>query len=312
MNIERKTDASKRTSVDFDWNLIRAFLAVIDKGSLTGAAKLLSSTQPTVGRHIEQLEIQLGKVLFERTGRGLKPTPAALVIAESARLMQSEADDLARAIQRAGNSSRAFVRVAASRQVALQILPMLIEKTQHKAPDIDIGIVASDEISNLLRRDADIAIRNIRPQQASLIAKKVSDTRVQAYASHNYLQRHGAPSTPAELLKHILVGGDRNTEFTQSIEAACKMSGTQPSDVRVAVRSDDYATQFASVKAGLGIGFSLSCLIKRHDDLQTIDFGGTLSNIPFWLAVHREIRTVPAIRTVFDSLSVLLKQELSN
>jgi DNA-binding transcriptional LysR family regulator len=203
-----------------------------------------------------------------------------------------------------------LVRIAASRQVARQILPGMVVRIQESAPGIDIGIVASDEVSNLLRRDADIAIRNVRPQQSSLVIKKVGEMRVQAYASRGYLRRHGMPETMQDLLKHPLVGADRDPEFARAIEHSANTSGVDTATVRVAVRSDDYSTQFAAVRAGLGIGFSLSGLINRHDDLQVVEIGTSLPHVPFWLAVHREIRTAPAIRTVFDLLSELLKAEL--
>ena len=75
----------------FDWRLIRSFIAALDAGSLMGAARTLKTSQPTLGRHIAELESQLGVVLFERTGRGLVPTATALQLAESARAMQSGA-----------------------------------------------------------------------------------------------------------------------------------------------------------------------------------------------------------------------------
>ncbi len=283
----------------------------MEAGSLSGAARALSGTQPTLGRHIETLEHQLGKVLFERTGRGLQPTADALAIADAARRMRDGADGLSRALAGRGTRSRPFVRIAASRQVALQLLPDLVRRLQGQAPDVDIGIVASDGISNLLRREADIAIRNVRPEQSSLIAKRVGEFRVRAYASHAYLQRHGTPGDVSELLTHRLVGGDRDAEFHRGLERAVRRHGLEPADARVAVRSDDYATQFAAVRAGLGIGFSLDRLIERHEELVTLDIDPGLPTLPAWLTVHREIRTAPAIRLVYDELARFLKETLT-
>lgn len=310
MTSKSKTPADTSGTEQFDWNLIQSFVAVMEAGSLTGAAKALSSTQPTLSRHIELLEAQLGKVLFERTGRGLEPTYSAHAIAKYAYQMRKEADSLARAAAAEGASGRPFVRIAASRQLALQILPSLIAQIQSRSPDIDIGIVASDDVSNLLRRDADIAIRNVRPDQLSLIAKRLGETQVKAYASNNYLKRHGSPSSLPELLGHRLVGGDRDNNFARSMEQAAQSIGASASDIRVAIRSDDYADQFAAVKEGLGIGFSLACFIERHNDLSELPLSLPLPTVPFWLVVHREIRTAPAIRVVFDTLSELLKEQL--
>ena len=291
---------------DFDWDLVRSFLAVVDTGSLSAAARALASTQPTLGRRIEALEAQLGTTLFERTGRGLAPTPDALAIAEHARRMQAGADGLARAAAGSADDARAFVRVAASRQIALHLLPALVRDVLDATPELDVGIVASDDVSNLLRREADIAIRHVRPEQTSLVARKVGEMSVRAVASADYLERHGTPTSAAELLRHPLVGGDRDREFAVGIERAAAAVGMDPDDVRVAVRSDDRPVQLASVAAGLGIGFSLDRVVARHPDLVALDVATGLPTMPVWLAVHREIRTVPAIRRVYDALGEAL------
>lgn len=311
MDAKRRAGTGPEAAVDFDWGLIRSFLAVIDAGSLSGAARRLSSTQPTLGRHVEALEAQLDTVLLERTGRGLVPTADALGIADAARRMQDGADGLARAVTARSGRSRAFVRIAASRQVALQLLPELVGRIRARAPHIDIGIVASDALGNLLRREADIAIRNVRPVQSSLIARKVGEFRLRAYASRDYLARHGTPTSVPELLGHPLVGTDRDPEFDRGLERAARACGIDPGDVRTVVRSDDYPTLFAVVRAGLGIGFSPDRLIARHDDLVALTVDPGLPMLPVWLTVHREIRTAPAIREVFDELASSLKAMLA-
>ena len=98
-------------AAEFDWRLIRSFLAALDQGSLLGAARALRSTQPTLGRHIAELEAQLGVVLFERTGRGLLPSPTALRLAESARAMEAGADQLARGVSGAQSAISGSVAV---------------------------------------------------------------------------------------------------------------------------------------------------------------------------------------------------------
>jgi len=206
-------------------------------------------------------------------------------------------------------NGRPFVRIAASGQFALQKLPSLIAEIQSRSVDIDIGIVSSDDVSNLLRRDADIAIRNVRPEQSSLIAKRLGETRVKAYATNQYLERFGTPNSVNDLLNHRLVGGDRDTNFARSMEQVAQSFGMPVSDIRVAVRSDNYVDQFAAVKEGLGIGFSLGCFIDQHEELKVLELNLPLPTVPFWLVVHREIRTAPAIRVVFDTLSELLEEQ---
>jgi DNA-binding transcriptional LysR family regulator len=155
----------------FDWTLVRSFLAVLDAGSLMGAAKRLGAQQPTQSRHIAELEAQLGSPLFERTGRGVLPTAAALRIADAAREMEGGAMALGQALDSQRSDTVGTVRISASQLVATLVLPSLIADFQREEPGIQIEVVASDAITNLLRREADIAIRMVRPSQTSLVAK---------------------------------------------------------------------------------------------------------------------------------------------
>jgi DNA-binding transcriptional LysR family regulator len=157
---------------DFDWSLMRSFLAALDQASLLGAARVLHLSQPTVGRHIAELESQLGVLLFERTGRGLLPTATALQLAEAARSMEAGALQLARTLSGAQTQTRGSVRITASVPVAVQLLPPLLASMRQALPDIQVDLVSSNQVSNLLRREADIAVRMVRPTQCSLIAKK--------------------------------------------------------------------------------------------------------------------------------------------
>ena len=157
----------------FDWSLVRSFLAVLEKGSLLAASRHLQLSQPTIGRHVAELESQLGLVLFDRNGRGLLPTEASYHLAESARIMQSGADQLARNVMGADLGASGTVRITASQPVSCYVLPPLLAQMRLSLPDVQVELVASNEVSNLLRREADIAVRMVQPQQASIIARRV-------------------------------------------------------------------------------------------------------------------------------------------
>lgn len=296
---------------DFDWTLVRSFLAVIDTGSLLAASRRLATSQPTVGRHIDALEAQLGRVLFERTGRGLAPTADAHLIAGHARRMQAGADALAQAVTGSDAAMGGLVRVTASATLAQHLLPPMIASIQALAPDIDIAIVASDELSNLLRRDADIAIRMVRPEQSSLIARRLGEYRILPCASRQYLARHGAPRRPADLAGHRLVGSDRDQGFHRQFAQFAATIGLSGAQLRVAVRSDSFPTQFAAIRAGLGIGFATEYMIRADPEIVALPFELPLPRLPVWLVVHREIRANRRIRTVFDALARLLKAQLA-
>ena len=203
----------------FDWNLVRSFLAVLEHGSLLGAARALQSSQPTMGRHVAELEAQLGTVLFERTGRGLQPTATALRLADSARAMEAGAHALARGVSGAQAGASGTVRISASQPVACLLLPPLLLRMRQQLPDIQVELVASNEVSNLLRREADIALRMVQPDQSSLVARRIGSVALGAFAHRDYLRRRGTPRQPTDLLAHELVGNDRNEDILRGFAA---------------------------------------------------------------------------------------------
>ena len=158
---------------DFNWSLVRSFLAALDRGSLLGAARALGTSQPTVGRHIAELESQLGVVLFERTGRGLLPSETALRLAESARAMENGALQLAHKVSAAQSRITGTVRLSASQTAACHLLPPILTRMRQQLPDIEVELVVSNAGSNLLRREADTALRKGQPAQSTLIAKRI-------------------------------------------------------------------------------------------------------------------------------------------
>ena len=289
----------------FDWSLIRSFLAALDQGSLLGAGRVLHTSQPTVGRHIAELESQLGVVLFERTGRGLVPTDTALRLADSARDMEAGALQLARTLSGAQTQTRGTVRITASVPVAMVLLPRVLAQMRQSLPDIQVELVSSNQVSNLLRREADIAIRMTRPDQTSLIAKKIGDVALGAYAHKSYLARRAPLRTPADLLQHELIGSDTDSAILQGFQA---MGFAVTRDI-FALRCDDLMVQWNAVRAGLGIGFGADYMQRSAPDVvQVLAQQLKIPALPMWLAVHREIRTNPRIRAVYDFLAHALPE----
>ena len=291
-----------KPTIDFDWTLMRSFLAVLDAGSLLGAARRLQQSQPTLGRHIQLLEAQLGTALFERTGRGLTPTVAAREIAEHARAMQDAAIALQRELSRSSGDMTGTVRVTASQTVATYLLPQLIAKLRKETPEIQIELVASDEVKNLLRREADIALRMVRPGQESLIARKVASLTLGTYASKKYLKAHGAPTDAINLLNHQLIGYDQVTTIVNGFRAF----GESVSRENFAFRSDDNIVQWEAVRAGLGIGFVAEYLAKTDRTVARVLPDFHIPDLPVWLTTHREIHGNPRIRRVYDFLAAEL------
>jgi DNA-binding transcriptional LysR family regulator len=290
----------------FDWSLVRSFLAVLEKGSLLAASRDLQLSQPTIGRHVAELESQLGLVLFDRNGRGLLPTEAAYHLAESARIMQSGADQLARNVMGADLGASGTVRITASQPVSCYVLPPLLAQMRLSLPDVQVELVASNEVSNLLRREADIAVRMVQPEQASIIARRVGKVTLRACAHQDYLRRRGVPRQPNDLLAHDLIGGDRNDDTLKGFAAQGLVVGRE----QFAFRADDLIVVWQAVRAGLGVGFVSEYLIRSDSAVIPVLPKLKIEPLPVWLAVHKEIRTSKRIRAVYDFLADALPRAI--
>lgn len=290
----------------FDWTLVRSFLAALEQGSLLGAARQLKSSQPTIGRHIAELESQLGVVLFERTGRGLLPTDMALRLADAARAMETGAHQLARSVSGAEGVVSGAVRITASQPVACFLLPPLLAQMRLALPEVQVDLVASNAVSNLLRREADIAVRMVQPDQATLVAKRLGKVTLSACAHHDYLRRRGVPRQPTDLLSHELIGADRSDDILKGFGAM----GYPVTREHFAFRTDDLIASWEAVRAGLGVGFMADYLIRTDSAVVPLLPMLKIPPLPVWLAVHREIRTSRRIRAVYDFLAQAIPKAL--
>jgi len=290
----------------FDWALIKSFLAVLDAGSLMGAARALGAQQPTLSRHVAELEQQLGTPLFERTGRGVTPTAAALAVADAARQMGDGALALARSLDKARNASTGTVRITTSEVAAAWLMPAVLARLRAQEPGIQIELVASNGISNLLRREADIAVRMVRPVQHSLIARKLADVPITAAAHESYLARAGTPRKATDLLNHTLIGYDRDDTMLRGFAAL----GQPIQREHFALRTDNQVAYGRLVAAGAGIGFVATYNVRHWPGVQTLLPQLGIIPLPCWLAVHREIRSNRLVRRVYDFLADAVVQEL--
>jgi DNA-binding transcriptional LysR family regulator len=290
----------------FDWTLVRSFLAVLDAGSLMGAARRLGAQQPTLSRHIAELEAQLGVPLFERTGRGVAPTAAAQAIADAARDMEHGAERLLAGLHRPaqpGHRHGAHQQPARSRPACCCRGAGALRQAE---PGIQVELVVSNAFSNLLRREADIAVRMVRPEQSSLVARRIGSVALGAFAHRDYLRRRGTPRQPTDLLAHELVGNDRNEDILRGFAALGHPVGRE----QFQLRTDDFIAYWQAVRAGLGIGFVAQYMARTDPEVLQVLPQLALPQIPIWLTVHREIRTSARIRAVYDFLAEAVPQAL--
>lgn len=193
------------------WDELRTFVEVARDGSLSGAARRLGLTQPTVGRHIDALERALGLSLFTRSPRGLTPTPAAAALEPHVEAMAAAATALARAASGEAAAEHGAVRVTASEVVGCEVLPPMLAAFRAAHPGIAIELALTNRNEDLARRDADIAVRMVRPTQSGLVARRIGASRIRFYAHRDYLVRFGEPSSLADLAGHCLIGFDHDS-----------------------------------------------------------------------------------------------------
>jgi len=289
-----------------DWALVRSYLAVMDAGSVSAAARATQGHQPTISRHLSELEAQLGVALFERTGRGVRPTAAGLEVLPAARQMQAAAEALARSVTRGREATRGTVRITVSQVVAAWLLPPLLVRLQRVEPEIAIEIVASNAVQNLLRREADIAIRMVRPDQNSLIARKVGEVAIGAWAHAGYLAEHGTPRTPGDLVGHRLIGYDRDDGILRGLARI----GIHVTPAHFALRTDDQVANGQLIVAGGGIGFAAAYWAAMWPDLQPVLPELPIPPLPCWLTVHRELRGNGVVKRVYDFLAEAIPEQL--
>ncbi|MBJ3786240.1 LysR family transcriptional regulator [Devosia sediminis] len=282
-----------------DWSLWRSFAAVISEGSLSGAARSLGLSQPTVGRHIETLEADLGIGLFERTLTGLKPNPTALKLYESVRLAQSSLAEAAILAAGAQDEGGGTVRLTASTMISNYVLPGILREVRALHPRIAIETVPSDSAENLLMREADIAIRMFRPTQLELVTRHLGDIPLVPVAHEDYLARRGRPTTLDDLWTHDMLGFDRS----DAIISHARSLGYDLNRDYFPLRSDNQTHLWEMVKAGLGIGFGQLQLARRTPGLVALPLELNIPPMPVWLTTHRELFTSHRIRAIYDAVA---------
>jgi DNA-binding transcriptional LysR family regulator len=284
---------------DPSWDELRSFRAVLRDGSLSGAARRLGLAQPTLGRHIEALEEALGVALFTRSPRGLTPTDAALHLDPHVQDMAAASAALVRTAAAEAAPDRGVVRITASEVMGCEVLPPLLAGFGAANPGITIELALNNRNEDLSRRDADIAVRMIRPTQNALVAQRIGETKIGLYAHRTYLDAFGTPANVDDLRAHRLIGYDQDD---RSFRAASRV-GIQISREDFGFRCDNDLAQLAALRAGAGIGGCQENIAKRDPDLVRLLADRLTFGLDVWLVMHGDVRGTPRIRRVFDHLA---------
>mgnify|MGYP006185390927 FL=1 len=285
-----------------DWNQLRAFLETAETGSLSAAARKLGQSQPTLSRQVAALELALGVTLFERVGKTMALTTTGQELLGHARIMGAAAHELGLAATGRSEEVAGVVSVATSDAVAAYLMPKILLQIREAAPGIQVEVVASDGFSDLLRREADIAIRHVRPEQPELIGRLVRHSSACFYASESWVREHGLPRTAEEAVQHDFIGMDRAGHYLQHMRS----KGLQLSSANFRSYADNSVTYWEMVRQGLGIGAIMEEIARETPGMVRVLEDVSPFQLPIWLVTHRELRTARRIRIVFDLLAEIL------
>lgn len=291
-------------AVKFDWNKARAFLVTAEEGSLSAAARALGMAQPTLGRQVEGLQQELGIVLFERVGRGLSLTPSGLELLAHVRDMGEAACRVSMTALGQSEALEGTISISASETYAAVLLPPIIARLRILEPSIQVEIVVANHASDLRRREADIAIRNFRPTEPDLIARKIGDAEAVLYATPDYIQKIGNPTHPSDLRRADFVNLDHGGMMIKGLNRL----GLGLTQANFPLLTESYLVMWELVRQGAAIGI-LDAHIGDADpgvrrvlpDLEPLCF-------PIWLVSHRELSTSRRIRRVYDYLAAELRR----
>lgn len=290
------------------WELYRSFLAVARSGSLSGAARSLRLTQPTLGRHMDELELALGTPMFTRSPQGLLPTETAAGLVPIAEAMESAARAMERVASGTATAVAGVVRVTASDVVGAEVLPPILADFAEQYPDIAFELHLSNRTEDLLQRDADIAVRMVRPTQTGLVARRLGYAVIGFHAHRSYLQAKGIPKTLADLAQMRLIGYDRTPIPKEVIDQAAVFGSPE----KFSLRTDSDLAHLAAIRAGYGIGACQIGIARRDPNLARVLPKAFALPLETWLVMHEDLSSSPRVRTLFDHLAKGLKVYLAS
>jgi DNA-binding transcriptional LysR family regulator len=283
---------------DFDWNHARAFWLTAEAGSLSAAARRLGVAQPTVGRQVAALEEALGVLLLERDATGVRLTDAGAELLEPLRWMAKAAGEVSLTAAGAAGQLEGLVRVTASEMVAVTLLTPIVAELRAAYPGIRLELVATQEVRDLRKGEADLAVRNTAPTDPELLARRLPDVAGAFYATTAYWASLGPLTSAADLARGQFLG----FEHSAALPGLLRSLGVPVADDHVCVASASHLVQWAFCRAGLGIGVGLCAAGDADPGLARAPLLPTLP-VPMWLVSHRALRTSRRLRVVSDALA---------
>lgn len=281
-----------------NWDDTRIFLAVCRKATLRGAARVLNVDQATVGRRIAALEKALGTILFLRTSEGYVLTVAGEAALKSVEKMERSALELQRQIQGLDDRLTGEVRITTTDTLATDFLIPAIASLHLQHPDVRVRLDTSIQMLSLSKREADIAVRNIKPENPDLITRCIARFPVGLFASAGYVQRKGEPLQGSEFAGHDLV-----------IYQPYLENGREPTIVsepitqgRLVATMNTGLMMRRSIAAGIGIGEVPVCLAEADGLTRLWPDRQRQGTYDIWLVTHEDLRHTARVRAVIDKI----------
>lgn len=285
-------------TITFDWNQARAFLVTAEEGSLSAAARALGLTQPTLSRQVAALEETLGVTLFQRVAKSLILTDAGIELAEHVRAMGDAASRVSLAAQGKSQQVEGLVTVSTTDLMAAHVLPDILKELRKAAPGIEVKILCTNSLSDLRRREADIAIRHVAPDHPDLYARKLREAPARIFGARSLVESRGRPLTRADAPEMDFIGFDNNEELVGYLRAF----GLEVSEANIRLGSPNGVVAWEFVRQGFGLSIMADEIAARFPDIVPAFTDLTPITFPIWLVTHRELHTSRRIRVVFDHL----------
>jgi len=286
-------------SISFDWNQARAFLVTAEEGSLSAAARALGLTQPTLSRQVAALEETLGVTLFERVSKSLVLTEAGVELAEHVRSMGDAASRVSLAASGQSQQVEGLVTISTTDLLATHVLPDILAELREKAPGLEIKILCTNSLSDLRRREADIAIRHVQPDHPDLYARKLREAPARIYAARSYLEKFGGKQLKKDARRFDYIGFGNSEEMAGHLKAF----GLDVTERHIRLGSPSGVVAWQFVRDGMGICIMADEIANRCPEVVPAFRDSAPVTFPIWLVTHRELHTSRRIRTVFDHLA---------
>ncbi|MBR9884038.1 MAG: LysR family transcriptional regulator [Oceanospirillales bacterium] len=274
-----------------NWDYVRYFLALVEAGSLSAAARQLQVEHSTVARRLDQLERQLGVRLFDRMPRGWQLTGDGKMLLEPAKQMQ-ESELRIQRIMDGCVSLSGRVRVSVPPMLGRYLLTPHLLELRKQLPQVELELVSDLQSADLHRREADIALRLHRPEQLDLATRKLADLPFGLFASPAYLHLHAPEQWEFVGYEHSMNAAPQQQWLESQLGAR-----------RVVFRSNDLHLLAAAVVQGVGIGVLPRFLQPVYPELQLVSDPAWPVNRELWLVIHPDLRRSPRVRAVADLIS---------